>query len=248
MMDVLIGDDVDSSADDLIDFANQFDITYKHMADRVITRDALYLSPTQQLGYLAAHANRVFYPKYPVVNQPVRRSDFSLLQSFGRCKKGFVLDLTAGFGRDSYVLYKSGYQVYSVEKSKILSAFVYYKMLQVGTAGQWVSLCGDANQIVSQYPVQWQKPDVIYIDPMFEPGLTKGAVQKTACYLRALAEDSRSIEDNFSAILDLAIKRVIVKRAKRSHYINDQQPTYQLQHNRCRFDVYVVSAKGHETC
>ena len=246
-MDLFIGEDVDIES--AKQFANQFGFNCFPLSSRNNQKDALYLSHNQ-LGYLSAD-NSAFYPRYPVIKNNPRRRDFSLLQAFGSCRSGVVLDLTAGFGRDSYLLYKSGYSVYSVEKSNILSAFVVNKIIQEqiekNDTIRWECICEDAMVLLKDYPKHWCKPHVVYIDPMFEEGLTKGAVQKTTAVLRSLADKTDSFEQHLDWALGVATSRVIVKRAKRSSYLGHVVPSYQVKQKRCRFDVYIIEPQenGH---
>ena len=99
-----------------------------------------------------------------------------------------VLDVTAGLGRDSFVLASWGFPVHMLERSPVVAA-----LLRDGLHRALVSGHFDISDIVARMQLwqgesltylqsiditQEQSPDIIYMDPMFPPSKKSALVKK----------------------------------------------------------------------
>lgn len=168
----------------------------------------------------------------------------------GRSKESLtVLDATAGLGRDSFVLASRGLTVKMLERSPIVAA-----LLADGL--QRAQHCGDAQLevIAERMTLQAgeasaylraldaaQKPDVIYLDPMFPPSDKSALVKKE---MRLFQQLFHGAEDDASALLVQARQsarlRVVVKRPRKAEPLAQQASDYSLDGKSVRFDVYVA--------
>ena len=95
----------------------------------------------------------------------------SLAQAIGK-KTKTVVDATAGWGQDSFHIFRMGYQVVSIERSKIIAALLNdgFSRLESQNWMQQLHLkspklmTGNAIEILKNIK---QIPDCIYLDPMF---------------------------------------------------------------------------------
>ena len=148
-----------------------------------------------------------------------------------------LVDATAGFGRDAFILAAAGAHVTLVEKNPIVACLLANGILQLPDRYQ------ERMHLLQEDSVEVLKnmasaPDVIYLDPMFE--ITRHAkVKKDLQFLQAL---SKKNETNNAELLALAKKiatqRVVVKRALHDHYLHDKKPSFSLKGKDTRFDVY----------
>lgn len=154
-----------------------------------------------------------------------------------------VLDVTAGLGRDAFVLATLGCDVVMCERSEIIHALLQdgIERARVEPWFQQLSLSlidADALDYLSTIAEE-KKPDVIYIDPMF-PEKTKSAlVKKEMRVLRDVVGDDLDAEKLLAAALPVAKKRVVVKRAKLAPTISDRKPDVIYTGKSSRFDVYL---------
>jgi len=174
----------------------------------------------------------------------------------GRSKEPLrVLDATAGLGRDSLVLASRGFQVDMLERSPLVAALL-SDGLERGLASADTRLCQivrlmslrntDALDYLRNLEYN-QKPDVIYLDPMFPPTEKSALVKKEMRLFQQLFHGlDEHLDGNYSELLTLAKNcarlRVVVKRPRKAEALAGQAPNYALEGKSVRFDVYTSSS------
>ncbi len=158
-----------------------------------------------------------------------------------------VLDVTAGLGRDAYVLAHLGCHVQLLERSPIIAALLEDGLLRATTAGNVAALNlnfiqTDALQYLPRLK-ETQKPEVIYIDPMFSPENNSALVKKEMRVLRAVVGEDEDSAQLLELALNTASKRVVVKRARLAACLNEIKPSFQVIGKSTRFDVYLINGK-----
>ncbi len=157
--------------------------------------------------------------------------------------KPTILDATAGFGIDAFMLASFGAHVTAIERSKIVFALLKdgydrgMKNAAVKSILQNMSLV-HTNSIDYLNSLK-QNPDVIYLDPMFPERKKSALVKKEMRALQALLPEQNDIEKLFEFALKTASKRVVVKRPRLAPLLGDLKPTFQLTGKSCRLDVYI---------
>ncbi len=168
----------------------------------------------------------------------------------GRGVKPRVCDLTAGLGKDSFVLATQGCEVTLVERSPIVHCLLedgLYRAQQVAMENSDEELQqilsrirlhqGDSKQFLESLVINF---DVIYLDPMF-PGREKSAqVKKDMVAFQKIVGKDLDADALLSPALGKAIHRVVVKRPKKAPNLNNQAPTYTLDGKSCRYDIYAL--------
>lgn len=158
-----------------------------------------------------------------------------------------VLDATAGWGLDSFLMASSGYRVIMVERSPILHALLWDGLLRARDSGiceiveavarMSLSL-GDAANILNNPP---EKPHIVYLDPMFPERKKSALVKKNMRILHGLLGPVAEDEDLLAPALLCATTRVVVKRPRISPSLQGpKSPDYQLEGKANRFDVYLI--------
>lgn len=157
-----------------------------------------------------------------------------------------VLDATAGLGRDGFVLAHLGCQVTMVERSPVLAALLEDGLIRAGenpeledTVQRIKLVCLDSIEYMETLSDD-EKPETVYLDPMF-PERTKSAlVKKEMRILREIAGADENDAALLEAALKTAAKRIAVKRPRLSPFLADEKPSFSLKDKSSRFDVYLV--------
>lgn len=157
-----------------------------------------------------------------------------------------VFDATAGLGRDGFVLACLGCRVHLFERSPIIGALLEDGIRRAmgdpkigDMVKEHISLSiGDSRELLKN--LKEEKPDVIYLDPMY-PHRTKSAlVKKEMRILRAIVGDDQDASLLLDSALKFAQKRVVVKRPKPAPPIEGPKPSLIIKSKNSRYDVYLI--------
>ena len=158
----------------------------------------------------------------------------------------YIIDATAGLGRDSFILASIGFQVTMLEKSPIIHALLTDALRRAALSPtlapviqRMTLIRADATEWLPLHTVT-KKPDVIYLDPMFPARQKSALVKKEMVILQHLLPHDEDNTPLFQQALACTAKRVVVKRPRLAINIADKTPTYCVTGNSSRFDVYVV--------
>jgi 16S rRNA (guanine1516-N2)-methyltransferase len=151
----------------------------------------------------------------------------------------YVVDATAGLGRDAFILASLGCKVTLIEQHPIVMALLrdgLQRLLAVQTLAMEL-YPGNARQILPQLS---QAPDVIYLDPMFPPRPNTALVKKDMQILQQLTLNDIAIDN--AALFELALahatRRVVVKRPDYAPSLTDRKPDFTIATKHHRFDVF----------
>ena len=180
-----------------------------------------------------------------------------------------VWDLTAGLGRDSYLLAAAGCECHLVEREPVMALLLADAILRAGEgsgpAARLRPLFADARDLDPAAVLARAAPDVLLMDPMFPP--REGAAKKKRALakkdmqsLRVLTESTEQVDvaeqaelfRKALAVAELAASgaghgrsvKIVVKRHKNSPLVVDRAeraPANQLKGSTNRFDVYIVN-------
>ena len=157
----------------------------------------------------------------------------------GLTRKNSIIDATAGFGKDSLILSSLTERLTLIERTPWV-----FSLLEEGIGKfkkeipslQGVKLIrADSKKYLNDLN---EKPDAIYLDPMFEK-VSKSKAKKNLQALRELTKPTKG-EELLKISLTKAANRVVVKRHKKSRYLSGLKPTFSLSGRVIRYDVYSV--------
>ncbi len=161
-----------------------------------------------------------------------------------------VLDLTAGLGGDAFVLASLGCDVKLFERNAIIACLLRDGVKRAIAAGiddpELRDVMGrlkflecDSFDAVRSLTDE-ERPDVIYLDPMFPHRKKSAKVKKEMQAFQNIVGG----DDDADALLKLAINsaryRVVVKRSSNAEFLADLQPTYSLTGKSTRFDIFAL--------
>jgi 16S rRNA (guanine1516-N2)-methyltransferase len=159
-------------------------------------------------------------------------------------KNPHIIDATAGFGRDAFVMATLGCQVTMIERNAIIACLL-RDALERGLADEKNAPLFQTMQLVNADAVaflqtQLSKPvDIIYLDPMY-PSRNKAAlVKKEMQLLHQLVGPDLDSEQLLNIARDVARKRVVVKRPKSADPINNSKPSTCIASKNTRYDIYL---------
>jgi 16S rRNA (guanine1516-N2)-methyltransferase len=168
-----------------------------------------------------------------------------------------VLDATAGFGRDAFVLADLGCEVLLCEREPVMALLLERALADGAFAAVTIrEACarmrlhvGDARDLPE---AMLEDIDVICVDPMFAAP-RRGAVGKAMQALQLLtgvdAADAGATAEA-DALLGWArtraVRRVVVKRPRRAPALGGTLPSHVLSGRAVRFDVYMVEGSDRE--
>lgn len=159
-----------------------------------------------------------------------------------------VLDVTAGLGSDGFVLSSLGCKVQLLERNPIV-----YLLLKDGLdrAGKEGANDADLTAIIGRITLTEvnscnyldsieapERPDVIYLDPMFPPRKKSAQVKKEMQALHQIVGEDEDASQILEKALDKAIYRVVVKRPVNSDYLAMLKPNYSLEGKSTRYDIF----------
>ncbi|MHC5063620.1 MAG: class I SAM-dependent methyltransferase [Planctomycetota bacterium] len=165
-----------------------------------------------------------------------------------------VLDASAGLGRDAFLLASLGCQVLALELDPILFLML-NSALERAKEDDALQAAAGRLDFIQADSLLWlrelegtdqDRPEVIYLDPMFPDRGKSAKAKKEMEYLRYLLGDQ---EDQGAAILEkarqLASHRVVVKRVHRAPPLIDPDrlpPLASVKSRLLRFDIYAPAS------
>lgn len=160
-----------------------------------------------------------------------------------------VLDATAGLGRDAFVLASLGCKVQMIERHPVVAALLddgLMRAKQDQEIGAWVTERMTLLHAVSHSALvdlaAAQKPDVVYLDPMFPHRAKSALVKKEMRVFQSLVGADEDADHLFEPAYALASKRVVVKRPDYAPFLANRTPSSQILTKKNRFDLYVKEA------
>lgn len=171
---------------------------------------------------------------------PAPKKDL-LAQAVGKKSLGIV-DTTTGWAQDSLALFRMGYQLTCMERSPVMAELIGDGLARLAQK-DWVLkrqlamprlLVGNAIELLSMLP---EKPDCIYLDPMFPPK-RKAATRKSMAILRDILGDDLDRAELFDIAMQTTGRRVVVKSPDYADPLGGK-PSESYQGKLLRYDVYL---------
>ena len=207
--------------------------------------DDYFLVCSQEKLFLRKGLRKNSRPIFSDFDDWARNYDDLLLRNAlkGLPKSFSCLDVTAGFGKDSLEISKLSNceSLVLLEKEKWLC-----KILEDGMK---IARSTRTQNLVNKFEIintdnskflegNMSNFDLIYIDPMFS-GVSKSRAKK---HMQALRDLSSELEDSqiLGKCLKLAKNRIVIKRHKNMHYLENFRPTRSIEGKVIRYDIYNI--------
>ncbi|NOX24633.1 MAG: class I SAM-dependent methyltransferase [Deltaproteobacteria bacterium] len=156
-----------------------------------------------------------------------------------------VFDATAGLGRDGFIMAALGCRVIMCERSPVIHALLEDGLRraaqdrQLEIICQRIALyCGPSQEVLAQICRQ-QRPEVIYLDPMFPHRRKSALVKKEMRALRIVVGDDQDSSTLLQTALQETGQRVVCKRPAQAPILTGRTPDFTINTKKHRFDVYL---------
>jgi len=158
-----------------------------------------------------------------------------------------VLDVTAGLAKDAFVLATLGCQVQMIERSPIVHALLADGLMRAELNFEIMDII-DRLQLLHGNSIdlmqQCEKPQVVYVDPMFPHNTKSASVKKEMLIFREIVGDDMDAGTLLAQALETAEARVVVKRPRKAPIIEvtglNLKPSYALEGKSSRYDIYAL--------
>lgn len=164
-------------------------------------------------------------------------------------KHGFaphVLDATAGLGRDSFVLASLGCKVTMMERNPVVAALLSDGLSRASINVETQKIIEGRLSLIHASSLldmeMCNKPDVVYLDPMYPHREKSALVKKEMRVFQSLVGEDSDADSLLEPALKLAQYRVVVKRPSYAEPLANKKPSTSIKMKKNRFDVYVNQA------
>ena len=163
--------------------------------------------------------------------------------------------MTAGLGRDAFVLASLGCHMTLLERSPIIHALLYDALLRLNiTENTQLQTIASRIQLKKHTDAlhylksldnrintsnQTARPDVIYLDPMFPERSKSAQVKKEMRFFHDIAGNDADSDQLLDLARHCAKKRIVVKRPRLAQTLNETTPNFVIQGKSTRYDVYL---------
>lgn len=160
-----------------------------------------------------------------------------------------VVDATAGLGHDAFLMACLGWNVHAIERHPVIGLLLEQSVEDARLDPQLSMNMGSRLQVHVDESIQWlsrmeSNPDVIYMDPMFEPRKRSALPRKPAQVLRKIVGHDDDVMDLFKIAMKTARNRVVVKRTDDARPLVED-PDMCHRGKIVRYDVYLVKGDNH---
>lgn len=170
----------------------------------------------------------------------------ALPRAVGMAKGGhpYVVDATAGMGRDAFLLASLGARVTLVERNRTVCAALARAIEAAHAAGGEYAAAaarmtlhqGDAKTLLPTLA-----PEVVLVDPMHPPRVKSALVKKEMRVLRDLVGTDPDAGELMAAALASGARRVVLKWPRRAAPLPGlRPPSHQIMGKTTRYDVFVT--------
>ena len=155
-----------------------------------------------------------------------------------------VVDLTAGWGRDSFILATHGQNIIMSEQNPLIYNCLNFliKIARHDDAEEVYQRLKVINMNSADYLSEKDAgfADCLYLDPMF-PAHKSSALPSKDLQILQILTDNLNVDELFELALQKARYRVVVKRPIHAKTLSDRKPDIVYKEKTIRFDVYLTN-------
>lgn len=160
-----------------------------------------------------------------------------------------IIDATAGLAKDAYVLACLGCAMTLIERSPVVAELIKDAIHRAEEDEHFQTILANGFKVVTESSINYlsrlktsaekKYPDVIYLDPMFPERKKSASVKKNMQILQKLLGKDDDVQELLNIALQIANKRVVVKRPKGAPLISELKPDYTVETRKMRYDIYL---------
>lgn len=180
-----------------------------------------------------------------------------------------VIDATAGFGEDSFLLAAAGFTVLLFEQDATISALLEDALMRAQDNPKTADIVSRMT-LIKKDSISWlnemassptssslstntkslldiasifANPHVVYLDPMFPERSKNAAVKKKFQLIHNLEKPCENEEELLNAALTIHPKKIVIKRPLKGAFLAKRKPNYSLKGKAIRYDCIVLPPK-----
>ena len=155
-----------------------------------------------------------------------------------------ILDATAGTATDAFVLAALGCEVTMIERHPIVAALLEDALERAQLNPEVYDITQNmtlhkGSSIDYLQQCEAEQFDIVYLDPMFPHSGKNAQVKKSMQFFRDMVGKDEDADLLLKPALKAAKYRVVVKRPRKSPFLNNQKPSLSQEGKANRFDIYV---------
>ena len=159
-----------------------------------------------------------------------------------------VIDATAGLGRDAFVLASIGCQVRLVERHPVVFLLLQDGLNRAYQDEEIGEMLQQNLRLLNVHHINELDPnidyaDVVYLDPMYPHKQKSALVKKEMRVFQHLVGADLDADELLLPALQLAKKRVVVKRPDYAESLGGKQPHFSRETKNHRFDIYMGASQ-----
>ena len=159
-----------------------------------------------------------------------------------------VIDATAGLGRDAFVLAAIGCQVRLVERHPVVFLLLQDGLNRAYQDEEIGEMLQQNLRLLNVHHINELDPnsdyaDVVYLDPMYPHKQKSALVKKEMRVFQHLVGADLDSDELLLPALQLAQKRVVVKRPDYAEFLCGKQPHFSRETKNHRFDIYMGASR-----
>lgn len=159
-----------------------------------------------------------------------------------------VMDCTAGMGEDALILAAAGFEVSLYEKNPVIAALLQNALEQAENDPVLAPIIarmtfqeGDSLSVLHQIAAgEQERPDVIYLDPMFQKRTKSALIKKKFQLLHKIEQPCANEEELLDAAMAAHPKKIVIKRPAKGPYLAGICPGYSIRGKAIRFDCIAL--------
>ena len=156
-----------------------------------------------------------------------------------------LIDAAAGLGNDGLLLAAAGFKVTLCEYNPVIAALLENSLKRAADVPELAAAVsnitvrtGDSIPFMRETE---NRPDVIYLDPMFPESGKNALIKKKFQLLRQLELPCSNEEELLTAALSANPHKIVIKRPVKGPYLAGRKPAYSITGKAVRYDCLIVS-------
>ena len=156
-----------------------------------------------------------------------------------------LIDAAAGLGSDGLLLAAAGFNVTLCEYNPVIAALLEDSLKRAASVPELSDAVSRMNvRTGDSIPFMRdiaEKPDVIYLDPMFPESGKNALIKKKFQLLRKLELPCSNEEELLEAAVSAGPHKIVIKRPIKGPYLAGRKPSYSIEGKAVRYDCLIFA-------
>lgn len=155
-----------------------------------------------------------------------------------------IVDATAGFGEDSFLLAAKGCTVKLFELDPVIYSLLDDSIIRGMNDSELKDAVSNMSALhmnsIEYLNTAHDDIDIVVLDPMFPKRQKSGLVKKKFQLIHNLEKPCDNEEELLNAAIRAKPKKIVIKRPGKGSYLANVKPTYSIEGKSIRYDIIVL--------